>query len=79
MIHVLYASWHKNGSAEHTAAIDAASPPRDRAAFDGQYHTNVVPIYQCGATKRQSVGSHHHLSKTNVLSCGIDVTALQFA
>jgi len=42
-------------AAEHAAVADAAARPRDRTVFGGQEHANVVPIYRCGAAKRQAV------------------------
>jgi hypothetical protein len=45
------------GAAAQPAAVaDAAARPRDRAFFEGQYRSDVVPLYRCGAAKRQPVG-----------------------
>ena len=43
-------------SATQPAAVaDAAARPQDRGVFERQMHTNVIPIYWCGAAKRQPV------------------------
>ena len=43
-------------AAQHAAVADAATRPRDRAVFEGQYRSDVIPLYWCGAAKRQHVG-----------------------
>ena len=42
--------------AQPAAVADAAARPRDRAFFDIQNHTTVIPVYRCGAAKRHTVG-----------------------
>ena len=41
--------------AQPAAVADAALRPRDRAFFEGWDRTSVVPVYRCGAAKRQPV------------------------
>jgi len=62
---------HGRRSAQPAAVADAAVRPRDRAFFEGWNRTRAVPVYECGAAKRQPVGPHlstlYQMEVTNVV------------